>query len=334
MAVSGLGQDGYVRIQKETTWGTGVTSSMTLLPVLPGASFELTTLDIENANVIASRLKQVPNSGRIKCAFTMSMNLPFTLVGLILNLFLGTSTDAGPTDSTYTHTWLTPISGERIGKSFTMQVAFGGDTAVQMVGAVITSMKLSGDNQGQVILEVSGVAKSYSTGVARISSFSYPSAIPANFSMVNLNIDPADASAFDQLINSFEFTIDLGYNLERYKDGSASIQNPVFNTIPSVMLKCNIDADKQFREAAQSKTLYDHVLTITSTEYAAGTTYSKVEIEIPKARLNPETSIPFDNDRLAMDLEFDCSYGGATTGSGANSVHAEVRVVDATASYA
>ena len=334
MAVSGLGQDSYCRIQKETTWGTALTSSMTLLPVMPGSVFEYKIEEIENKNMISSRLRQLPSAGRIKCSFNIKMNLPFTLVGLILNLFLGTSADAGPADSTYTHTWLVPITGERIGKSFTLQVAHGGDTASQIVGCVITSIKLTGDNQGQIILEFSGVGKSYTTGVSRISSFSYPTAIPANFSMFNLNIDPADASAFDQLCNSFEFGIDLGFNLERYKMGSTSIQNPVFNTIPSVMLKANIDADKQFREAAQSKTLYDHVLTITSTEYAAGTTPYKVEIEIPKARLSADTSIPFDNDRLSMDIDFDCSFGGTTTGSSSTSVQAEARVVDATAAYA
>lgn len=334
MAVSGLGQDGYFRIQKEVTWGTGVTSSMTLIPALPGSTFEFTPMDIENTNVISSRVKQLPNLGRVKCSFNIKLNLPFTLVGLLMNLFLGTSADASVVDSTYVHTWLTPITGERIGKSFTQQVAFGGDTAVQMVGSVITSMKLSGDNQGQVTLELSGVAKSYTIGVSRITSFTYPSAIPANFSMVNLNIDPADASAFDQYINSFEYSIDLGYDLERYKDGSAYIQNPVFKTIPSVMLKCAVDADKQFREAAKVGTLYDHVLTITSTEYAAGTTFSLVEIEIPKARLKTETSIPFENDRLTMSLDFDCGYGGVTTGSGATVVQSEIRVKDATATYA
>lgn len=334
MAVTGLGQDGYVRIQKEVTWGTAVTNSMTFLPILPGAQFTMEVVDIETGNVISSRVKQTPNSGRVNAKFSMSMNLPFTLIGQVKNLFLGASSDAGPNDSAYTHTWLTPVTGERVGKSFTMQIAFGGDAAVQMAGCVITSLKLSADNQGYVVLALEGVAKLYTTGVTRETSFTYPTAIPCNFGMFNLNIDPANNTAFDQLCNSFEFSIDLGYELERYKMGSIYIQNPVFKTIPTIMLKANIDADKQFREAAQSHTLYDLVLSFTSTEYAAGTTFSKVEIEIPKAKLTPATSIPFDNDRLSMDIEFDCSFGGATTGSGSVVVGAEVRVVDAVAAYA
>jgi len=334
MAVAGLGQDGYVRIQKEVTWGTALTNSMTFLPILPGAEFTMEVSDIENKNIIASRLKQLPNQGRRNVKFKMSMNLHFTLVGAVMNLLLGASSDSNRTDSTYVHTFLTPITGQRVGKAFTMQVAFGGDTAVQFAGCVFNSIKISGDNQGQIILEMEGAAKLYTTGVARETSFSYPTAVPANFSMVNLNIDPADASAFDQVIYSFEFGIELGLDLEDFALGSAYMQNPVFNTIPSVMLKANVAADKQFREAAQAHTLYDHILTITSTQYAAGTTFSKVEVEIPKAKLSPSTSIPFDNDRLKMDVEFDCSFGGSTTGSGSTSVHAEVRVTDAVAAYA
>jgi hypothetical protein len=334
MAVSGLGQDGYARIQKETTWGTGITSSMTLLPLLPDSTFDFFVEDIENANVISSRLKQLPNSGRTVVKFALKMKLPFTLIGALLNLLLGTSADAGPIDSAYTHTWLTPVSGERISKSFTMQVAFGGDTAVQFVGCMFSSLKISGDNKGQIVIELSGVGKSFSTGVSRISSFTFPSAIPGNFAMYNINIDPADAAAFDQLCNSFEFSLDLNYDLERFKGGSPYTYQPVFKGIPSMMLKANIDADKQYREAAQAKTLYDHVLSITSTEYAAGTTPYKLEIEIPKAKLTPETKIPYGNDRLAMDIEFDCSYGAATTGSSSVPVQGEFRNVDATAAYA
>lgn len=334
MAVSGLGQDGYVRIQKETTWGTGVTSSMTLLPAMSGSSFSGFPENIENDNVISSRVKQIPNQGRFKCSFEIQMKLHPTLIGLAMNLFLGTSTDAGPVDSTYTHTWLVPITGTKVGKSFTMQVAHGGDTAVQYVGCVFTKFGLKADNNGHIILTFSGVAKSYTTGIARISSFSYPSAIPLNFSMLTLNIDPADAAAFDQPCNSVEFEVDLNYELENFKTGSAYINNPVFKGIPSTMLKCNIDADKQFREAAQSHTLYANLITMASTEYAAGTTTYKTIIEIPKAKLNPETVIPFDNDRLSVDLDFDCSYGSTTTGSSSAVVQAEIRVVDATTAYA
>ena len=334
MAVSGLGQDGYVRIQKETTWGTPLTNSMTLLPALPGSTFETVDLNIENSNVISSRVKQVPDIGRQTVKFSLQLNLPFTLIGVLLNLLLGTSADSAGASSTYTHTWLVPITGLRVGKSFTMQVAKGGDTAEQFDGCVFSSIKFVFDNQGQIIVTLDGVGKSYTENVARISSFTYPTAIPGNFGMTVLNIDPADASAFDQPCNSIDFSLDLGYELENFKTGSRFINNPIFNTIPNTMLNCDIDADRQFGVAAHAHTLYDHVLTITSNEFAGGAVPYKVEIEIPKALLSPETSTPFENDRLTMSLAFDCSYGGATTGSSSAVVQAEFRVVDATAAYA
>lgn len=334
MAISGLGQDGYVRIQKESTWGTAVTNSMTLLPALPGSTFESIDFEIPNANVISSRLEQVPGIGRQGVKFTLNLNLPFTLIGTILNLFLGTSADSAGASSTYTHTWLTPITGTQIGKSFTMQVAKGGDTAEQYVGCVITSFKMNCDNQGHVKISAEGIGKSYSEGVARISSFSYPTAIPANFSMLTLNIDPADASAFDQPCNSIELMVDLGYAKDDYKTGSRYISNPVFGGIPKMSLKCNITADRQFPVAAHAHTLYDHLISIVSTEMAGGVIPYAFYVEIPKAKLKPETTIPFDNDRLEMDLEFNCSFGGTTTGSSSSLVMGEFRVVDATAAYA
>lgn len=334
MSASGLGQDGYIRIQKQSVYGTPVTNAMLDIPANPGSSFDITVKEIENKRIINSRLKQMINAGQISCTFTINVDVPFTLVGAIMNLFLGAASSAGPSDSTYTHTWLTPITGERIAKYFTMQWAKGGDTAYQILDCIFTSFKLVGDNSGQVRMELSGVGKSYSPGVSRITSFSYPGyATYANFGMFNLNIDPADASAFDQLCNSFELEINLGYNLERYKMGSRYIQNPVFQTTPTVMLKANIDADKQFFDAALAKTTYDFVLTLTSDQYAAGTTPYKFEFEIPKGILSADTKIPYDNDRLAMDIQFDCSYGGATTGSSTALVHAEARVTDATTAY-
>lgn len=332
MAVTGLGQDGYVRIQKEVTYGTAVTNSMTLLPCLPGSTFETRDLNIDNMNVISSRLKQVPNIGRRTVSFSLQIDFPFTLIGTLYNLLLGTSANSGT--NAYTHTWLCPRTGLSVGKSFTMQIAKGGDTAEQFVGCVFTSFKIASDSQGKIIVTMDGVGQTYTENVARISSFSYPAQIPANFSNIVLNLDPTDAAAFDQPCNSFELAIELGYDQENFKTGSRFINQPVFNSIPSCMLKANIDADRQFVVAAHSHTQYKGLITITSTEDAyTGTKFSSV-FEVPAGKLNPETTIPFDNDRLTMDLDFDMGYGGTTTGSGAASVMFEVRNVDATATYA
>lgn len=328
MAVSGIGQDGYVRIQKETTWGTAVTSSMTLLPVLPGSTFETVDMNIDNENIISSRVKQTPNRGRQTVKFSLKMNLPFTLVGALMNLLLGTSTNSGA--SAYVHTWLMPITGLRVGKSFTMEVAKGGDTAEQFEGCVFTSLKIAGDNVGQIIVTLDGIGETFSENVARISSFSYPTTIPGNFSMAVLTVNSSALS-----INSFEILMDLNYDLENFKLGSRFIQNPVFKGIPILTLKCNTDADRQFPVAAHAHTYYTtNSLVITSTEIAAAATAYKFELEIPKMKLAPETSIPVDNDRLVMDLDFDCGFGGTTTGSSSSVVMGEVRVTDATATYA
>ena len=333
MTISGLGQDGYVRIQKETTWGTAVTDSMTDLPCLPGSTFETFYENIENENVIASRVKQTPDQGRQYARFSLQMKLPYTLIGEILELFLGGASSSGPTDSTYTHTWLTPITGTSIGESFTLQVAKGGAKAEQLAGCVIKTFRLTTDNQGALVVAIEGVAKLYTPGVARVSSWSYPSGIPGNFSDVVLNLDNGVDSAFDQPCNSLEISIDTGLKVDNFKTGSIYTNEPIFETIPSIMLSCNVDADIQFKTAANANTQYAITVTATAKEYAAGTTYSSLAFEIPVGILNPETSIPFENDNLSMDLEFDCSYGGTTTGSGGAVVGAEVRVVDATATH-
>lgn len=335
MARTGIGQDGYFRVQKETTYGTALTNSMTLWPVKPESLIKSMRERIENANIISSRLKQNPNLGREVATFEVPLDVPPTLIGQIFQFFLGASTNAGPSDSTYTHTWLLPITGSSVGYSFTAQQALGSDLADTYAGARIHQIMFSGDSQGNILTTLIGTCEGVDAqGVSRITSFSYPSAIPFNFSMFNLNIDPADDSAFDQLCNSFELTINLGLDENRFKMGSYQQKTPLINTIPSVTLKVNIDADKQFVNAARAHTTYDFVLTITSTEYAGGTTPYKLEVEIPKARLNPDTTIANANDTLTMDLEFDCGYGGTTTGSSGSSVMAEFRVVDATASYA
>lgn len=337
MTASGLGQDGYLRIQKETTWGTAVTNSMTLLTARPDSNIKATEAFIENDNIVSSRLAQAPSPGRINVNGELVLTAHPSLLGLLLNLLFGTSTDGSETDSTYEHTWLAPLTGERVAKSFTAQQARGSATAEQYVGCMITSMVLSGDNQGNVIAKFGVVAKNYSEDVTRITSFSYPSIVSYNFSHVTCNIDPVSPtndSAFDQLMNSFELTIDLGYDLERFKLGARTIQQPVFKTRPKAMLKMNIDADKAFVAYARDRETFQIDFELLHTEYAGGTTAYRTQIEIPSARLSPETVIENGNDRLTMDIEFDCSFGGTTTGGGSDAQMLEIRHRDGTAAYA
>lgn len=325
---SGIGQDGYVRIQKETTFNTAATSSMTLIPALADSSFQLEDANIENANVMSTRLKQAPDLGRRSVKFTLKLNLSFPLIGTLFNLLLGTSTNSGT--GAYVHTWLAPTSGLRIGKSFTMEVALGSDNAEQLTGCTFTTFGLSCDNSGQVIVTMEGVGCSYTTGVSRISSFSYPTVLPANFSNCAVNISGGSVPVY-----SFEYNFNLNYDTESFYAGSRNIAQPVFKGIPEMMLKCTVDSDDQFKVAARAHTAYtSNSISITSLEIANGTTVYKTEIEIPKMRLSPGLKNPFGNDKLTMDLEFDCGYGGTTTGSAVNAVMAEYRVTDATATYA
>lgn len=337
MAASGLGVDGYLRVQKETTWGTGVTSSMTLLPIRPDTVIEAVEAFIDRDDQVGNRLQQDPGAGRITVKGDLNLYGAPSLLGLLLNLFLGTSVDGTVSDSTYEHTWLLPLTGERIAKSFTAQQARGGDTAEQYVGGMITGMTISGDNQGHVLFKFKTVYKDYSEGVARISSFSYPSTAAYNFSHVTCNIDPllpTNDAAFDQLMNSFEIDIDLGYDIERFKLGARTTYQPVFNTKPTMTLKMNVDADKVFTGYARDAETFQIDFQILHTAVAAGTTPYRTQIEIPVARLKPETLIPNSNDRMKMDLEFICNYGGTSTGGSSVNQIAEIRHRDATAAYA
>ena len=64
MTESGIGVDGLLRIQRETTYGTPVMSSPIYLPILPDTDILYDNQRIENANQIGSRIKQLPNEGR------------------------------------------------------------------------------------------------------------------------------------------------------------------------------------------------------------------------------------------------------------------------------
>lgn len=326
---TGLGQDGYILAKKETTFGTPATSSMTALPINAGSLIKSKNEWIENDNLISSRIKQVPSAGRTIINGQIILHIPPTLLGMLLNLFLGTSANGTVSDSTYVHTWLLPTSGDRIGKSFTIQQAIGGDLADQFAGCVITKVKIACDSKGKIKMTCDVIGSSLVQGASRVSPLSYPTKTEYNFAFAALTIGGAA-----QLMNNFEIDIDLGYDTERFKLGSVNMQNPLFKTNPSVTFKCNIDAEKAWLNASRAFTSYALVLSITSVEYAAGTTPFLTEIEIPAAILVADTTIPNDNDHINMDLSFNCGFGGTTTGSSSAVVMAEVRHKDATATYA
>lgn len=335
MTRTGIGQSGFLRVKKETTYGTADTTSMTAWPIKSSALVKSMREPILNDNIIASRLKQIPNLGREVSTFELPLDIPPTILGQIFQFFLGASSDGTVSDSTYTHTWLMPITGETVGYSFTLQQALGSDLADTYAGLKIHNVVISGDSSGNVLITMTGTCEGVDAqDVTRVTSFSYPTAAPYNFSMPSITINPADGDSFTQLVNSFEITLNPGLMDDRFKVSGYQQLEPLIGTIPSVMFKCNIDAEKQFVNAARAYTAYALTFTMTTSEYAAGTTPFLFALEIPQALLKADTVIENGNDTLPMDLEFDCGYGGTTTGSGSDSVMAEVRVRDAVAAYA
>ncbi len=332
MATSGLGACGYFRVQKEVTFGTPVTSSMTLWPIKADTLITGLTEFIENSNLIGSKTKQDPDKGRKINAGSVVMDMFPDILGLAFEFFLGASADTA-NGTAFDHVWLAKEPGQTIGTSFTAQQAQGEDLADQWDGGKITSMTFDGDNTGNVQVTIEVTFQSLTQGVARIGTFVLPTTIPYNFSFGVLNINPATASPFDQSINSFSLTLDLSYDPERFKFGSDEVNELVFQNIPIATLTANIDADKQFIDFARDHEIFDISLTVTSTEFAAGATVFNTIIELPGCRLAPETEIPNSFERLSMDIEFDCGYGGVTTNSSGSDVTFEILHTDATASY-
>lgn len=331
-----LGTDGYLRVQKEAAYGTGVTNAMTFIPQLPDTSLKSSIANIENANVINSRLKQAPNAGRKVVTGELKTDIYPDQMGMLINWLLGASTNAGASvDTGYTHTWLVPLSGERIATSFTVQQAIGEALARQFVGMTCTKIVITSDNEKNQTITLSLVGKDFSTGVARASTFTYSTKTPYYFGQGLLEITPVGTTKFTQNIRSFEYTLDLGYKVDDYMIGSNTIVQPSFNTVPIQTFKCNIDADENFRDYADAKTLCNLTLTVATTQLTgAGAGVYTYAIEMPGCRLSPETEIPNGVEKITMDCEFECGYGGTTTGSAVVPVMGEIRVIDAVATYA
>jgi len=335
MTRTGIGQDGYFRLQKEVAFGTDIVTSMTDIPLKEGLTKGFSEM-IENANFQGSRMKQEPDAGRTVCPLaSLKMDYYPDLVGAIYQLFLGAASSSSEVDSTYTHTWLIPKTGERIGNSFTAQQAVGIDLVDQFAGCTISALVLEADTQGNMTMTFETRPQGYTEDVARISSFTFPTTTPFNWSFGAVSMTPlAGESKTDACINSMTMRIDLQYDLERYKVGDKKIKQPTYLSIPQVTLDLNVDAERLFLTDARILKEWDITLIFISTEYAGGTTAFQLDLELPGARLSPETEIPNENDALSMDLSFDCGYGGFTTGSPAADVIGELRIVDATAAYA
>ena len=338
---AGLGQDGYMSYQPEVTWGTAVTTSLVDLPVKEGSLIKAYVEDIENKNIIADRTGQTPDKGRIIVEGQMVMDLWPTLMGGLLKQFLGLSTAAAVLDA-FTNTWLLPKTGVNIGRHQTFVQALGINLADKFTSCVFDSLTISQDNQGNCEWTLAIRGQTYTENITRATTWSFPVSgtnSPFMFGHASIVATPSGGSPVTLCAESFSITINLNHQLDRYKTCSsasgAKILQPVFNSIPSIELSFSgVDADQYFIEYARTRTMWKIDLDWTHTVSTAGTTptptYHRFAIEVPACLLASDTEIGNSNDYLNMDLKFDGSFGGTTTGSAVAAVMAEIRLTEAT----
>ena len=332
--LAGLGLDGYLRIQNEGAYGTPLVDGMTDVKQLPETLITLNNMNIENANVIGSRIKQAPDTGRKRVEGTIELDQDPTIMGEVYEWLLGAAASSGAATTGYTHIWLSPITGSEAGTSKTIQQAIGGNTVDQFDGCVATGLTLTSDNESNQKCSIPVVGQGHTGDVARVSSWTF-GAIPAYyFGMTSAVITVDGFDAYTQKIDSYEYTIDMGYDTEQYKLGaSGEIDRPCFNGLTLGTLKMTIDADRNFMDWARAHTEMKIVLTTTHTTLAGSASgYYTTEIELPVCRLKPETVIPNTNEKVKMDLELDL-YGGTTTNSSGSVRAFEIRQLDATDTY-
>lgn len=329
-----LGVDGYFRFQKEAAYGTAIDNAMSCLAILPDTMLNASIANIENANVINSRLKQAPNAGRRIVTGEIKADIYPDQLGAFINGLLGLSADAGDANAAYTHTWLLPITGERILTSFTMEQALGAQTARQFKGCTITGITIASDTEKNQTITLRVTGQDYSTGEARPATLTYSAKTPYYFGQGKVELTPTGTTKFEQYVKSFELSIDLGYKTDDFRVGSNKIIQPSYNSIPTCTCKFSVEADENFRAYAESKLATAILFSFDSGQQAGAVSGNyQYFVEIPGARLSPETTIKNGVEKLTMDLEFECGFGGVTTGSAAVPVMAEIRVVDATAAY-
>jgi hypothetical protein len=338
---AGLGQDGYMQYQAETTWGTPVSTSLIDLPAKEGSLIKAYVEDIETKNIIGDRTGQPPEKGRIIVEGQLVMDMWPTLLGGLLKQFLGAPTAEAVQDA-FTNTWFIPKTGYNVGKHQTFVQAIGGNLADKFTSCVFDSVTINQDSQGNGEITFAIRGQTYTENVTRATTWTFPVSgtnSPFMFGHASISATPAGGSPVTLCAESFSVTINLNHQLDRYKTCStasgAKILQPVFNSIPSIEMSFSgVDADQYFIEYARSRTQWDITLDWTHTVSKAGTTptatYHQFAIEVPGCLLASDTEISNSNDYLNMDLTFNGSLGGTTTGSAASAVMAEIRLTQAT----
>lgn len=334
MSISSLGQGGYLRGMKEAVYNTPLISSPTYFLVNSGTlKFEAEKL--VKQPLIGTRIPPQPEAGDKKVGPNdIELLVPAEQFSQIFNWVHGASANSG--SNAYSHAWLVPITGITQGGSFTLEQAIGYDLASQFAGCKVTKWVLKGNakNFVQLVITVVGVDL-VDPDVARATTITVSALNCYRFADTVLQITPASVSQFTQKMNSFEVSCDLGY-LEagqRFQSGSDVAVAPIFGTIPKVEFKCNIDSERRFQDWATERKNFKLDLALTSTSKCYQTTPYSAAVEIPVAQLKSTVTPEMAKDNIPLDLEFEV-YGGTTTNSGTDLVQAEVRTVDATATWA
>ncbi|MDR1453891.1 MAG: hypothetical protein LBJ25_07975 [Candidatus Margulisbacteria bacterium] len=334
MAETGIGKNGYLKFQKETAYNTPATDGMQLVPWSEG-QINSVVADIENNLILGDRLKQAPCAGRISHSGELTFYLYPNLLGMWLDLFIGNGTDVDNSDGSYTHKWLTPLTGSTAPNSFTAHQALGDDLAKVFSGGKITSIVIASDNEGDQTIQLNTFFKSALYDQERFQTFLFDRLCPYRFGETKVFITPSGGAEAEYKANSYELNIDLGYNTEDYKLGGFEVDSFKFNTAPTVTLAVNIPADDAFLKAAREKKQFSIRLVTQSAQKVSAdsqATYG-TEIILPGCRLSADTEIPNGTERINMDLSFDCSYGGVTPASGAAKTMFEIGHTDSTESY-
>lgn len=336
MAITHLGQDGYIRVQKETAYNTSTKTAMTFLPLTEGTiGFEQTK--IEKANIINSRLPQLWENGRKAVTGELTFPMVPDLFGMFMNLFVGaeTAVTGNGTTAPYTHVFLMPVTGLDAGVSWTAEQAIGSDLADDYTGVKMTKLVVKSDAEGFMTLTGTFVGVDRNDNdVARATTITISSKKFYSFCNGLVEITPASVSKYTQKVDGFELTLDMGYDEDglRYKVGSCSPDTPIFGTIPKVSLKLDIDAERRYEDWAIDNKQFKVEITLTSAEIAVNSIPYSVAFELPAMILPSGTKRENGQDNLKMSLEFQ-HLGGTTTGSGAVAVPAEIRVADMTPTY-
>lgn len=330
-----IGAEGYCRFQQEVTYGNGIMTSPIYLPILPDTLIKGWTELIEKGNVINSRLKQNADLGRKIVEGVLTLDIYPDLAGKFFNWLLGLSSNAGGATTGYVHTWLAPANGtERIATCYTLEQAIGEQLATQYEGCILKTLTIKSDNQKNITISAELVGENYTRDKERPESVSISSLIPYHFGQGTIELTPTGTTKFVQTVKSFELKFDMNYDTETWYVGSTGKLQPHFKGIPITTFKTTIDADENFRDYALAQILVDIDIALASGQQAGSESGNyAIAIELPGCRLSPETEIANSMEYGEMELEFDCSYGGKTTGSPTDDVMFEVRVTDATDTY-